>query len=124
MAFQQLLPMQNHSQPVTAGPVNDPNTIAILTFRFQTSNFTNPAQQMTLAIEESRDGGTTWLFAAGDTWNGSSVWGTPTNRDGSTKWPRLELSLAAEEQYQRQWRASLTYLGTVRHGVEVEVTNR
>lgn len=124
MAFQQLLPIQNHSQPLTAGPVDDPNTIARIDFRFQTANFTNPANTMTLAIEESRDGGATWRFAGGDTWSGSTDWGTATNRDGSIRWPHKDIELGVEENFQRQWRARMTYVGTVRHGVEVEVTNR
>lgn len=124
MAFVQLLPMQNHSTPVTAGPVDDPNTIAKIAFRFQTSNFTDPARSFTATMEESRDGGATWLFAAGDTWRGDPSWGTAANRDGSIRWPYFQLDMAPEEQYQRQWRASLTYVGTVRHSVEVEVINR
>lgn len=120
MAFQTLLPIANRGPAsLQAGPVNDPGTIAAIAFRLPHQNWTDPTRRITVTLEETRNGGATWLLVYRNTWAGGAL-----DRNGAPLVPAFRVSFGPEEIFQRQLRAVIDYTGVVRHGVEYEVVFR
>lgn len=108
-----LLPVVNRSGTQAYGPftVTIPEPGGTVLFYVVSTQHTDPAEQITLLLEESRDGGGTWRPVGG-----ASGRGGDTDRFGNPA-PRFNTSLAPG---QVMLKGTVGVVGTVRFGLNAE----
>lgn len=113
-----VLPLANRTGTIQSPAVDWPTQVKSAVLRISSTTYTDPATGIDMSLEESRDGGTTWLFLAGV----SGSRGGQLDKFGNPAQPGMRVSLDdAELAIPRKIRGKIVVTGTVRFSVLVDI---
>jgi hypothetical protein len=114
-----VLPVAKRSGTIQSNPESWPTGVQSALFQVVSTTFTDPATSLELILEESRDGGATWLFMAGS----GVVVGGQTFK-GQPLVPAMNVELDPNElDIVRQVRGTINIVGTVRFGLDITINS-
>lgn len=111
-----LLNQANRSGILASPAVDWPANVTEVSLRI-TGTHTDPAETVQIIVEESTDGGTTWVYVGG----GAALPGGLFDKQGNPALPRTTISRDFPF-VPRRIRAQIVIVGTVRIGAVADVT--